>query len=400
MDNVAHTLVGYSLGKLVGTRKKVAPAIQKGIVLAGMVSSNLPDFDMPLGGDRLQYLLHHRGWTHTVLFLPIIAIASVLIARLITKVSYRDAFKYFSITALIGVALHIGADFCNDYGVHPFAPFNNHWYYGDFLFIVEPAVWFSMIPLVVMQAKGRWTKGFWILVGFGMFFVVWAKPYTPFLIACGLTVWLTVTSAVQWIIRRKSFQASATALASFALVLSVFFSFSRWVRSEVSHLVQGPVEMATTPAPSNPFCWRVLVAQTQNEKYFANLGVMSLAPSYFKPETCYVRMSKGRTAKLNLSPFVNGDPRFHWMGQFTGNLVELKSLSQSHCDFKELLKFARVPFWVKNKHSTIVGDLRYDFSDDLGFAKFEVEPQYKCSQFVPPWQEPITKLTSLLGDAI
>jgi inner membrane protein len=400
MDNVAHSLVGYSLGKLAGSRPKYNAAVQKGILWTGLISSNLPDLDTPLGGGRLAYLLHHRGWTHTLLFLPLIAVASVCLAKFISKVSLKDAFKYFTLTAFAGVLLHIGADFCNDYGVHPFAPFNNQWYYGDFLFIVEPAVWFSMIPLVVLQAKSHWSKAPIILIGLGMFFVVWFKPYTPFLIAAGLTVWLAMTSFVQWLMRRKIFPASGIALASFALVLLVFFSFSRWVRTEVRNLVIGPAEIATTPAPSNPLCWRVIVAQTQDERYVANLGVMSLAPTYFNPESCYVRGISGRTAPLNPSPLAKGDPRFHWMGQFSGGLSEMKTLIRSHCDFKELLKFARIPFWVKNKRSMIVGDLRYDFSDDLGFAKFEVQSTYNCSNSLPRWQEPISKLTSVISDAI
>ena len=36
---------------------------------------------------------------------------------------------------------HIVADAWNSYGVHPFWPFDNHWYYGDAINIYEPWLW-------------------------------------------------------------------------------------------------------------------------------------------------------------------------------------------------------------------------------------------------------------------
>ena len=43
--------------------------------------------------------------------------------------------------------LHIGMDFMNNYGVHPFWPVDSRWWYGDSVFIIEPLLWAACAPL-------------------------------------------------------------------------------------------------------------------------------------------------------------------------------------------------------------------------------------------------------------
>ena len=43
--------------------------------------------------------------------------------------------------------LHIGMDFTNNYGVHPFWPLFDRWFYGDAVFIAEPLLWAACAPL-------------------------------------------------------------------------------------------------------------------------------------------------------------------------------------------------------------------------------------------------------------
>ncbi|WP_370466973.1 metal-dependent hydrolase, partial [Salmonella enterica] len=55
-------------------------------------------------------------------------------------VSWADRMQLAAI-ACLATLLHIALDFTNSYGVHPFWPFDNRWYYGDAVFIVEPLFW-------------------------------------------------------------------------------------------------------------------------------------------------------------------------------------------------------------------------------------------------------------------
>ena len=393
MDNVAHTLVGYSLGKIIGERKTFSEPVKRGVLWASVLASNLPDLDSSIGANRLTYLLHHRGWTHTILFIPLIAVIAAGIASLITKMKFKENWKSLGLAALLGVVFHIGTDFCNDYGVHPFAPWNNRWFYGDFLFILEPAVWFSMLPLIVLQSHNRLTKGLWLLIEFGMFFVVWFKPYTPLLVAIGLTFWLISNSWVQWRFLDQRQKSGQVAFLSFLAVLTVFFISSRVVKKQIQGMASVSTQILTSPAPSNPFCWRVMAMQGNQDEYMVHIGVASLAPQYFDPKTCFFRLSAERSAPLQVSTFAESE-RVHWIGKYVGSFAEMRQLSESHCDFRELLKFARVPFWKAVQGGYIVGDLRYDFNTEMGFAKFKTDSNYHCLGTLPPWDEPVDALTN------
>src|SRR5262249_11435316 len=61
---------------------------------------------------------------------------------------------------LFGLFSHIGLDSLNSYGVHPFWPVDNHWYYGDSVFIAEPWFWLTLSPVLYCAATGKLAKLF------------------------------------------------------------------------------------------------------------------------------------------------------------------------------------------------------------------------------------------------
>ena len=58
------------------------------------------------------------------------------------------------VLAVLAPLLHLALDFTNSYGVHPFWPVDNHWYYGDAVFIVEPLIWACSAPLLFTLRSG------------------------------------------------------------------------------------------------------------------------------------------------------------------------------------------------------------------------------------------------------
>jgi inner membrane protein len=165
MDNITHSFVGLGVGELL--QRSLAPeddpARQRTrhrlLLTACAAASNFPDLDLfltrllpaPLG-----YLLHHRGHTHTILFaLPQALLLLALLwllwpnARALLRGS-RQARIGLGIAIVAGFALHLSMDFLNSYGVHPFYPLNNGWFYGDMIFIVEPVFWVAFgVPLAL-----------------------------------------------------------------------------------------------------------------------------------------------------------------------------------------------------------------------------------------------------------
>jgi inner membrane protein len=52
--------------------------------------------------------------------------------------------------ALLGALVHLFQDFTNNYGVRPFAPFNEKWYAWDIVFIIDPIMLLAMFLALVL----------------------------------------------------------------------------------------------------------------------------------------------------------------------------------------------------------------------------------------------------------
>src|SRR5688572_4465604 len=107
MDNVTHSLAGLLLAesavRLRARRQRAEPAViaseDEGsapvsprfrlvAALSSMIAANLPDADLfytGVGRDRLAYLLHHRGHTHTV----VIAVLGAILVWLAVMLVWR-----------------------------------------------------------------------------------------------------------------------------------------------------------------------------------------------------------------------------------------------------------------------------------------------------------------------
>lgn len=167
MDNVTHALAGMLLAdattSIVAQRTRVAvpDRFRRAAVVLGITAAELPDIDVlyagtPLRMGPLGYLLHHRGHTHTIIWALIGGVLIWLAARWWYRRTQDPGEQHWFashgatpllVLALVGTLSHILLDFTNSYGVHPFWPLDDHWYYGDAVFIVEPWLWVVAIQL-------------------------------------------------------------------------------------------------------------------------------------------------------------------------------------------------------------------------------------------------------------
>src|SRR5688500_3496206 len=130
---------------------------------AGIIAANLTDVDVayswitpaPIG-----YLLHHRGHTHTVLGIAVLALLLGVTYRFLPAVRKMNAVGHLRFWLLIAIALasHLALDALNSYGVHPFYPVDNTWYFGDALFILEPSLWLIFGIAVVWNGRTRMAR--------------------------------------------------------------------------------------------------------------------------------------------------------------------------------------------------------------------------------------------------
>jgi inner membrane protein len=143
MFNSTHTFVGLLVAK-TGAEKWF-----RGATLTAVIASNLPDVDSVAGfWGTAAYLDHHRGITHALIGVPVLALA-------LSAVMYRITAQFWRTyaVALIAMATHPALDYLNSYGLRPFLPWSSKSYYGDLLFIFDPLL---DLILVIGLLAGWW----------------------------------------------------------------------------------------------------------------------------------------------------------------------------------------------------------------------------------------------------
>ena len=325
MDNLAHTLLGLSFAKS-GLERTTPMA-----TAALLISSNLPDIDIlaRVNGDPIAHLRYHRGFTHSLVGLALLAAALTLV---LWYADYKQRkrpggepppfrpFRVFWLCYLGGLG-HTFFDYTNSYGVRPFLPFSSQWYYGDLIFVVDPWIW------LILGASAVWLTAttapriiLWVVLGIVTSLVivlVRASPAQPDLfipsavpVAWFLGLSLVVAGAVwQW-------GRAGPLLARVSLVLLIAYyggmslAHHAAVAAARSASSQSFDSVVAWPAPANPATWQVV----GSSRGAIQTGVISLSS--------------------NESPIWN---------EVTGLQPRLIDALQRNDRSKEFLQFAR--FW-------------------------------------------------------
>lgn len=103
---------------------------------------------------------HHRGFTHSLLGIPLDAIAVLGFVYLVWRIRGRKTrdpklpprWRLLFLYACLAGLSHILLDFTNNYGVRPFWPFSEKWYSWDIVFIVEPVMLGLLILGLIIPA--------------------------------------------------------------------------------------------------------------------------------------------------------------------------------------------------------------------------------------------------------
>jgi inner membrane protein len=411
MDNVTHSLIGVVLGHLVikaVPRRLDFQKSKKLILWTSILANNAPDIDVilppVLGGGKLSRLLEHRGFTHTLLASPFLAALSLGVAWFLSAKPgpSRKQWFWLSALALSGVLLHLGADYCNDYGIHPFSPFQNRWLYGDFIFIIEPLIWFSILPLAFQESKNILLKGVVATLALGMIGILTLGEYVPHFVAAFAVLWFGMAAFWQWKVSDgKWLWVPSVSLLS--VILTGFFSASQIVRGQLTQLIQAHqpderiVQLVRTPAPADPLCWKALVVtEGPLDRYTVRAGSVSLYPKLVSAAGCQRGVEAVHTIPLlpvTLPTRTFSEAEISWSGEYQGKLSEISRLDREFCQFRALRKFARAPFWTTHEEGYFTaGDLRYDRSGRGGFSgvRFGAETENTpCPDFIPGWEAPV-----------
>jgi inner membrane protein len=288
LEPITHFLAGACVSR-AGLSRKTALA-----TLTLTLAAEAPDIDVVVYfGDTITGFAHHRGITHTLLGVPLVAALVVgfvyLLDRLLLKrkkvaepkphdivdesVQSHPLPKRWGLLyayACLGGLLHILLDFTNQYGVRPFWPVVNRWYSWDIVFIFEPLIWIFLLG--------------------GMFL--------PFLFSL-------INEEIG--ARRTGFPGRTGPITALVLILLLWgvrdFQHRRAVAALDARTYHGadPVRASAFPYPLNPFVWYGIV---ETRDFFERMLVDSWTPEVdpqgravtrYKPEETPITETAKRT---------------------------------------------------------------------------------------------------------
>ncbi len=422
MDNITHSLIGIAAAESAfhwryrGDKPRkfthAGRALRGALWLASFLASNFPDLDFlyqRITPGKVGALLHHRGHTHTLSLGVLEGLIVAAIVWLFVRIKKDDFLLgardwiWISAISVLGIGLHIGADFWNSYGVHPFWPWDSRWYYGDFIFIMEPWLWMTLIPAIYFATnrqtkRGKAARGLLLTIFVLALGLVWFSGYVPKLLAFGVTLWglLLFKLMKKWTPSRRMIEAGS-ALIGFLLIFLAVSSLTKktiTARLQVAHTEIHDIILS--PLPANPFCWFFVSVETFNGNYISRTGIQAAYPALYSAKSCPRLRGETGTSTAPLAKSLEPDDESTvWLGDFKAPLEEFKMIA-TNCYAAAFLQFARAPYWVMQAPTWIVGALRFDREKGLGFAEFRLpEALTPCPGNLPPWTAPRRDVLSM-----
>lgn len=290
MENFAHTLLGLSLAK--AGLERATPLATTTLVIA----SNLPDVDvlMRVGGGTSSYLEHHRGLTHSLVGLALLA---VILTFLLTFVDRRfrlrrdhrsrpmRPLRLFWIAYLGGLG-HTFMDFTNNYGVRPLLPFSSRWFYGDTIFVADPWIWLILGSTVVWLTTTHSGRAlFWLAVGIVLSLIMALALRTagngiPPLPTAARVVWF-VGLGVVVIGALLGWRRQGERLARYSLLILGLYYAGMWMvhQTALRQAADPPPaesvrQMAAWPTPANPTFWQA-AASSDSAAFTRPVGLIT-----------------------------------------------------------------------------------------------------------------------------
>jgi len=149
VDPLTHLATGVICSQLL-------PAPSRGwAAVAGAGFALLPDVDyFCIFWDRLAFIRYHRGFTHSLVALPLFALAGALLGRVLGGPRW---FKPLFILGIAVLSSHLLLDLATSYGTQLLSPFSGRRLSLDWIFIIDP--YFTVLLLagaIAALALPRW----------------------------------------------------------------------------------------------------------------------------------------------------------------------------------------------------------------------------------------------------
>lgn len=167
MDSITHIAIGACMGEAFLDRK-----LGKKAMLWGALAQSVPDIDFMASFwmNTSSNLLAHRGFTHSFLFVLIIAVLFSLLAERWHRphnITLRKWFFFFG-----GVIFfHVFIDAFNNYGVGWFEPFTHKRISFNAIYVADPfySIWPAIaVVMLIISKHGHSQRKKWWTMGLGI----------------------------------------------------------------------------------------------------------------------------------------------------------------------------------------------------------------------------------------
>jgi inner membrane protein len=228
LDTLTHALSGALVARATAPADAPRGAVPRRVA-AGFLAAAAPDVDFLVGlAGPVEYLLTHRGVTHSVLLMPLWAFPIAwLLAKLLRE---PGGWRALYGVAVLAIATHIAGDLITSFGTMVFAPFSD-WRAGlGTTFIID--LWFSAIILAGLVASA-----------------VFRRSRLPAAAASALLAGYVGFQAIQ---RHEALEFA-----------------ERYARE--NHLSEARI--SAQPRPVSPFNWTVFVSDAESHR-FAHINLV------------------------------------------------------------------------------------------------------------------------------
>jgi inner membrane protein len=237
VDTLTHALSGALLARAT-VAKDAPPRSLPRRMAAGFLACAAPDLDFVAGwAGPVAYLENHRGVTHSLILLPLWALAlSWLLAKILRQPGGWKAL--YGVTAM-SIGLHIAGDLITSYGTMILAPFSD-WRAGiGTTFIID--LWFSGIIAVGLLLS-----------------IVFRKQRWPAVAALGVLVGYV---GFQYAQRERALE---------------------FARQYATQKGLAGARISAQPRPVTPFNWTVFVSDDREHR-FAHINLVRTEPIHYAP---------------------------------------------------------------------------------------------------------------------
>lgn len=398
MDNLTHSLFGAAIAEVYVENKFKNSAFRphKNIFYFFSIFANsCPDLDLFFGlidNSSIGYMLNHRGWTHTVAGTIPQIVLLMGAAWMWLRFMRQDLMIYFKDIVLLlffGLQAHMLLDFFNSYGVHPWSPLDNTWYYLDSIFIIEPLLWFALISIWLPPWKWRLAL---LIPPLAAYAFGWWNEFVSTAVALAAVVFASFAFNLQRYLLKV--HRGAMGLFLFFAVVLTFWGSQHWARLRImdelsKNTSQKTLDLVLFSLPSNPTCWFFLAPQVLETQYSVTHGSISL---FGNSRDCKSWPRKNEEQPSNAQQSSLGEL---WIRQrWQATLTDLQPLLE-RCDVQAWLQFARVPFW----ENSVLNDLRFSTRNGNNMTTHDLNkwPQPVCPVIKVPWQPPRQDLIDLVN---